>query len=169
MPFTVYDATIVMAQKSLKTLRHILQVSEKHPSAANLPTATLYEDMYPLTGQIHVGTYFTERMLAKFEGREPEKLNNDLLSYADMYARIDKALKALDKIDRDLVNESADVVAPTRLWQTVEMSGTEFAMSAAIPTIFFHTDMAYAILRKEGVPLGKRDQAVGFLGPNQGR
>ena len=43
------------------------------------------------------------------------------------------------------------------------MSGAAFVNGMAIPNIFFHLTIAYAILRKEGVPLGKRDYIISFV------
>jgi hypothetical protein len=46
----------------------------------------------------------------------------------------------------------------------MDLPGKAFAMGAAVPNINFHLSMAYAILRKEGVPLGKKDFIMPFVG-----
>lgn len=47
--------------------------------------------------------------------------------------------------------------------KTVQMSAAMYAHSIVLPNIYFHLTTAYGIMRKEGVPLGKRDYYVGFI------
>ena len=163
-PFTLYDATIVQTKLLLTTLDHILTKAEEHPNADNFPKARLYEDMKPLTFQIHAATRFSEKVLARLSGKAAKEFEDNLVSYEDMHKRIADALEALGQVDKEAVNRHGEEVAPTDLPSvgTMNLSGKSFTMGAAIPNINFHVDMAYAILRKEGVPLGKADYAMSF-------
>ncbi|RMJ27542.1 hypothetical protein PHISP_01599 [Aspergillus sp. HF37] len=78
---------------------------------------------------------------------------------------IDTVLHVLDNVDKNVVNQRSDIVEATKmdLEMTIEMSNAMYAHTIALPNIFFHLTTAYAILRKEGVPLGKRDYYVGFF------
>jgi len=71
----------------------------------------------------------------------------------------------LDAVDEEAINRAGNEVAPTVLTptMTVEMSGADFAMGASMPNIFFHLSIAYAILRKEGVELGKWNYIQPFM------
>lgn len=164
MAFTLYDATIVEVTLALKALDHILTEAEKHPNSANFPESRLYEDMRPLTFQVHSATRYSEKVLARLSGRSAVEFENDLVSYEDMHARIHRALEALGQADKDAVNRHGEEVAPTDVPSvgTMDLSGKAFAMGVAVPTINFHVTIAYAILRKEGVPLGKRDYIMPF-------
>lgn len=42
-------------------------------------------------------------------------------------------------------------------WEGKYLTGTEFAIQHAIPNIYFHVTTAYAILRHNGVDVGKKD------------
>lgn len=165
MVFSLYDATIVESLTSLKTLDHILTEAEKHPNSSTLPQARLYADMNPLTFQIHAATRFTEKLLARLTGRDAKEFTNDLVTFADMHARIADAIAALETADKEVVNRIGEEVAPTDLPSagTMDLTGKAFAMGAAVPNMNFHVSMAYAILRMEGVPLGKRDYIMGFV------
>ncbi|CAM1506343.1 Fc.00g059840.m01.CDS01 [Cosmosporella sp. VM-42] len=164
MAFTLYDATIVEAKIALTTINHILNEAEKQPNSHSFPKARLYEDMKPLTFQVHSATRFSELVLARLSGRDAVEYEDDLVSFADMHARIAKVLEALGQADKDSVNQHGEEVAPTHLPSagTMDIPGKAFAMGAAIPNINFHLSMTYAILRKEGVPLGKKDYIMGF-------
>lgn len=89
------------------------------------------------------------------------------LIFLDCYGRIETVLKALSDADKDVVNRNGDEISPTAMGPgvTADMSGARYAHVIAIPNIYFHVTTAYGILRKEGVPLGKRDYYVGFF-PN---
>ncbi|KAH6880383.1 hypothetical protein B0T10DRAFT_495332 [Thelonectria olida] len=164
MAFTLYDATIVEAKLALTALDHILTEAEKHPNSDSFLQARLYEDMKPLAFQVYAATRFSEKVLARLSGRASVEFEDDLVSYADMHARIAKVQEALGQADKDTVNRFGEEVAPTDLPSagTMNITGKAFAMGAAIPNVNFHVSMAYAILRKEGVPLGKRDYAMPF-------
>lgn len=165
MAFTLYDATIMVAATALKSLDNILIEAEKHPNTDSFPQAQLYEDMKPLTFQVHAATRFSELVLARLSGREAIEYEDDLKSYADMHARIAKVLEALGQSDKDTVNQVGEEVAPTNLPSagTMDITGKAFAMGAALPNINFHVAIAYAILRKEGVPLSKKDYIMPFV------
>ncbi|KAJ4272090.1 hypothetical protein NW762_000800 [Fusarium torreyae] len=166
MAFTLYDATIVEAKLALATLDHILTEAEKHPNSASFPEARLYEDMNPLSFQVHAATRFSEKLVARLSGRESVEFEDKVVTFADMHARIAKAQELLAQADKDAVNRHGEEVAPTVLPSagTKDLPGKAFAMGAAVPNINFHLSMAYAILRKEGVPLGKRDYIMPFVG-----
>ncbi|KPM38308.1 hypothetical protein AK830_g8219 [Neonectria ditissima] len=163
MAFTLYDATIVETKTALKTLDHILTEAEKQPSSDSFLQARLYEDMNPLTFQVHAATRFSEKVLARLSGRDAVEFKDDFTSYADMHTRIANAIGDLEKADKDTINWHGENVGPTDLgtFGSMDLTGKAFAMGAAIPNINFHVSMAYAILRKEGVPLGKRDYMMG--------
>ena len=74
-------------------------------------------------------------------------------------------LKLLNEADKNVVNQHGDIPRTTKIYpeKTVEMSGATYAHSIALPNIFFHLATVYWILRKEGVPLSKRDYYVGFF------
>lgn len=165
MAFSLYDATIVEAKLALMTLTHILSEAEKHANASSFPQARLYEDMYPLTSQVHLATRFTELAVFRLSGKEAVEPENNIKTWQDMHARIDKALEALSSADKETVNKVGEEVAPTPIPSagTMDLTGKAFAMGAALPNVNFHVSMAYAILRKEGVPLGKMDYIGAFV------
>ena len=83
--------------------------------------------------------------------------------YAEIYARIDNALKALDAANKDYILEHCEAVKPTPLGPDIPpLSRITFAYIMQA-NIFFYVTTAYSILRKEGVPLGKVDYLLPFV------
>lgn len=167
MAHTFYDGTIAVVQNLLNTLSHILRQAEQRPDASNLLTARLHEDMYPLTDQIRIVAQFSENLVARLTGREPVKFEGSPMTFPEFHERIETVLNAAIEADKDVVNQHADVLSPTQVGSNVviDMSGAAYAHTVTLPNIYFHVTTAYGILRKEGVPIGKRDYYVGFFGP----
>lgn len=164
MAYSLYDATVSMAIGALKSLTQILTRAEEHPDSAQLLTARLTDDMKPLGFQVHYATFQAQYLAAKLSEREYSEPEDNLDTYEKMQARIQQALEALKETDR----EAADGFAET----TTQLARTGYVMEVPVknvvtlvtmPNIYFHVSMAYAILRKEGVPLGKRDWSRGFI------
>jgi hypothetical protein len=165
MSFTFYDSTILASKHVLDGLTHLIEVTENQPGASTLPAARLADGMRPFSSQIHLAAQAIERLLCRLAGREHVPVEDTIKTYEDMRERIRSAHAELDAIDKEAVNKAGDEVAPTPLTpdMTVNMTGAAFAMGASMPNIFFHISIAYAILRAEGVPLGKWDYIQPFM------
>lgn len=165
MTYTFYDGTIVVVQCILNSLSNILHQAEQRPNASTLLEARLHEDMYPLADQVRIATQFSENLVARLTGRDPVAFQGNPTTFAECYERIETVLKRLSEADKDVVNQYGDIVGATQIGpeKTIGMSGAAYAHSIALPNIYFHLATAYGILRKEGVPLGKKDYYVGFF------
>jgi hypothetical protein len=165
MSYSLYDATVPMASGALKSLSQILARAEEHPDSIKLLTARLTDDMKTLSFQVHYATFQAQYMAAKLSGRpdyvEPEE---DLDTYEKMHARIQQALKSLEETDRETVNGSAEVMTQfARRDHMMDVPVKAVVGLYNMPNIYFHVSMAYAIIRKVGVPLGKRDWSRAFV------
>ncbi|KAJ5662687.1 hypothetical protein N7462_011613 [Penicillium macrosclerotiorum] len=165
MAYSVYDSAIAVTQSLLRTLSHILHTAEQSPNASTILESRLIEDMYPVPDQVRLATQYSEFLVARLMGREPVTFSGNPTTFAECYQRIDTVLQSLSEADRDVVTQHGDAVAPTNLGPqgTVEMSGAAYAHTVVLPNIYFHLNTAYGILRKAGIPLGKKDYYVGFF------
>lgn len=164
---SLYDATIPTAKSAFKAMVTILREGEKHPNAASFPAARLAEDMNPLTYQVHIATQLVEKLVARLTGREPTIFEDNLSSFAEMYERIETVQKVIDATDKDAFNERADLVQAIPMGpMTLDLSGVAYATTFTIPNLYFHLTTTYAILRKEGVQIGKKEYIMDFLAPH---
>lgn len=164
MAYSLYDSTVSMAISALKSLSQILTRTEEHPDFASLLTARLIDDMKPFRFQVHYATFQSQYLAAKLSGREYTEPEDDLDTYEKMQARIQQALEALRGVDRETANSRADAITQfARSDHIMEVPVKGIVALVNMPNIYFHVSMAYAILRKEGVPLGKRDWSRGFV------
>ncbi|KAJ5672971.1 hypothetical protein N7507_002098 [Penicillium longicatenatum] len=166
MVFTLYEGFVLQTKRALNSLSHILHKAEEQPNASSLPSCRLHDDMKSLSYQVFAATMQTSLALAKLtaESFPTDDTSKDVVyTYAEMYARIDKALQALDAVDKDVILEHCEVVEPTPLGGNMPpLSGVTYACIMQA-NIFFHVTTAYSILRKESVPLGKVDYILPFV------
>ncbi|KAK2593648.1 hypothetical protein QQS21_008652 [Conoideocrella luteorostrata] len=161
--YNFYDASIPLITEALDGLVAILKKGEQAPNAASLPEARIYEDMLPLSFQVHFTTDLAQKLAARSTGTEPLSLEGNLKTFPEFYQRIEQVQQILAKVDKDTVNKRVNESITIGLGpgKTGEMVTRNYLSGYIIPNVFFHVTTAYNIMRKEGVPLGKMD----FLSP----
>lgn len=120
----------------------------------------LAPDQFPLSRQIQGACDVAKLAAARLTGREAPKHEDNEKTVAELQARLRAVIAYLDGFAAaDFEGADTRVVSQPR-WEGRVMSGADYFVEHAIPNFFFHATTAYAILRHNGVELGKRD----FLG-----
>ncbi|KAK2603621.1 hypothetical protein QQS21_004202 [Conoideocrella luteorostrata] len=163
--FTFYTASISEAAKALDALTRILKKGQEATNAATLPSASIYEDMLPLTMQVSIACAHANKLVSRTTGVEIPTQENNLRSFDDMHARIAQTQQLIAKATMDVVNKSVNEITafPIGYNRTADLPIAALATDYYLPNIFFHAITAYNILRKEGVPLGKADYEDAFM------
>lgn len=125
---------------------------------AVLAGARLAPDMLPFTRQIQLSCDFAKNSTARLAGLEPPKFEDNETTFPELKARIEKTLAYLKTVPANAVDGSADrdITIPLRD-RRLEMKGLPFLQRWVLPNFYFHVVTAYAILRHNGVNLGKMD------------
>jgi len=156
-------AALATYANMLGTLDHIVTKAEAHQKGEALLGARLAEDMFPLHTQIRFTLDQVVTALSRLGDAGAAADDSDITSFAEARARIAAA--------REMVANADPIIWPPSsvLVEFTLPNGMSFAMEAheycrdwAIPQFYFHLMAAYAILRAEGVPLGKIDY-VGYM------
>ncbi|KAF4976579.1 hypothetical protein FDECE_18461 [Fusarium decemcellulare] len=166
MSYSLYDSAVILARDALKSLSVILKKAETHANAASFPSARLAEDMLPLSFQVHSVTDTAQKIVARTSGTEPLSLSRDGFdSFDKFHARIAQVLEVVEKADKEVVNKRVGETVTLGLGpgKSAELASRDYVNGYGLPNLFFHLTTAYAILRKEGVPLGKQDFQGSFL------
>jgi uncharacterized protein len=166
MAYTLYDATITMAKGSLTSLLNILNEAQQQPNTETLLAARLVDDMNPLPFQVYYASYQAQALAAKLSGHdEYPKPTEELDSFEKMVARVKQAIDALEAADKETVNRVGETMTRVVRWERdIEVPVKVLVERVYLTNVYFHVAMAYAILRKEGVALGKRNWTRGFVG-----
>ncbi|KAK3358223.1 hypothetical protein B0T25DRAFT_477412 [Lasiosphaeria hispida] len=168
---TLSDHVISTFTNGLATLSHVLRVAEAHAAANGLDAdaeylqARLVADQLPLTFQVQNATVTVRKNIARLTGAADVAWADDEKTFADLHARIAKALDVLKSADAAAIDARAEEeVELPFAGKPTKLSSKQSALGHGIPNFYFHTATAYSILRSKGVPIGKKDWIAGFLG-----
>jgi hypothetical protein len=98
-------------------------------------------------------------LAVRIGGAEPVALPDNETNFPQLQERLQKTIDILESVKPETINanEGKEVVLPSRALGEIKMTGKSYALEFAVPNFYFHVCMAYAILRKEGVDVGKND------------
>ncbi|WP_341991001.1 DUF1993 domain-containing protein [Azorhizobium sp. AG788] len=124
-----------------------------------LASARLAPDMLSLAGQVQRASDTSKLSGERLSGTPAPKFEDTETTLPELQARIAKTIAYLESLDPVLFVGSEDKTIT--LNHIGDLKGDAYLLSFALPNFFFHVATAHAILRQNGVPVGKRD----FLGP----
>lgn len=163
----IYTYTVPVFKKTLKGLRTITEKAQAYAQEKGIEEKTLLEDqlisdMFPLKKQIQVSCDNAKLASARLSGMEAPKNDDSEQSFADLLARIDSTLAFLETVKEDSFKDAAGRQITLGYFPGKYMDGFDYAREYAIPNFFFHVVASYAIIRKNGVPIGKADYTAGM-------
>jgi uncharacterized protein len=163
MSLDMYQASIPVFVRMLENLSAILTKAEAYAEArkidpAVLVNARLAPDMYPLTKQIQIATDMAKGCAARLAGLDIPSYEDNETTFPELKARIAKTVTFLRSIDANKVIGTEDKAITVKL-RTRELSfiGQPYLLHFVLPNVYFHITTAYAILRHNGLDLGKVD------------
>src|SRR5450830_415309 len=164
MTNAIYTASIPVFKQMLGGLQDVLATAEAHVVAKKIDPnallqARLYPDMFPLLRQVQVATDFAKSVSARLAGVEVPKLEDTEQSFADLQARIATVLAFIEGLDEAGFEDAAtrEIVTQAGTPKEKRFTGQSYLLNYGLPHFFFHTTTAYAILRHNGVEVGKKD------------
>jgi hypothetical protein len=149
--------------RMLKNLAAMLAKGEAHATAKNfdpaiLLNARLAPDMFTLTRQVQIATDQAKGCMARLAGHAPEAIEDNETSFAEIQARIAKVIALVEGYKPEQIDGSEAREVSVKIPNAeLKFSGVDYVNQWALPQFFFHITTAYALLRHNGVELGKRD------------
>lgn len=133
--------------------------TEKKIDPNALLQARLFPDMFPLLRQVQVACDFAKSVAARLAGVEVPKMEDTEQTFADLQARIATVLSFLAGLDAEKFAEAAErgIITQAGTPKEKRFTGQSYLFNYGLPHFFFHTTTAYAILRHNGVEVGKQD------------
>lgn len=164
MTNAIYASSIPVFQQMLGGLKEVLRKAEAHATEKKIDPnallqARLFPDMFPLLRQVQVATDFAKSVSARLAGVEVPKLEETEQTFAELQARIDTVLAFMEGLDVAKFDEAAtrEIVTQAGTPKEKRFTGQSYLLNYGLPHFFFHTTTAYAILRHNGVEVGKKD------------
>lgn len=163
MPPPLFDASIPVFLRYLDRLSGLVRTAEEwtqaqHGSPQTLLAARLAPDMLPFERQVVIAINFTLRASYPLAGEPIPPYSEFPETFAGLHARADRAVKLLKALEpAQFLGAESRIVESQAGEALVQLPGSEFLFQYALPNFFFHVTAAYAVLRSQGVPLGKAD------------
>lgn len=162
-PPQLYTASVPVFQRYLKQLGLMLdaaqaEVTRGHLDEAQMLDARLAPDMLPLHLQVQVAAGFVLRACAPLQGLPVPPLGSPAQGLAGLQALIDERLAYLNSLPAQAFQGAEARTIESDAGQALlQLPASDFLQHFALPNFFFHMSCAYALLRQNGVPLGKQD------------
>lgn len=167
MSISMHSASVPIFVRQLGNLLSWFDKAEAHATAKKfdttvLLTARLAPDMLAFTKQIQIGCDAAKFGIARLAGVEAPKFEDNESTLAELRERVRKTIDYVQSVPASQIDgtEDKDVKVPRRDG-FITLKGEPYLKHFVLPNFFFHMTTAYALLRHNGVDLGKRD----YLGP----
>ena len=167
MKISVPAVSVDIFTQVLGNLSAILEKGVAHAAAKKfdpgvLVASRLAPDMLPLAKQVQIACDIAKNGAARLAGLEAPRFEDNEKTIEELRARIARTVDYLKGVPASALEGSEEraIRVPAGPDKFLDFKGLDFIQRWAIPNVFFHITTAYAILRHNGVDIGKRD----FLG-----
>lgn len=170
MQTSFYSMIYPVFIRSLEALSDVLRIAEKHVQARSTANRSFEDallndrlvfDQFPLVRQIQIATDQAKNSVFRITGTEVPKFEDTETTFAQLQDRIAKTLEIVKAVKADDVNSEEERPVSLPYWDGKSLPAFQYATMYLIPNFFFHVTTAYAIIRKNGIVIGKSD----FTGP----
>ena len=163
MSLSMHSASVPIFVRMLGNLGSWLEKAEAHAAARKFESSVylgsrLVPDMLPFTKQIQIACDAAKFGVARLAGVEAPKFEDNETSIAELRERIRKTIAYVQSVPAEQIDgtDAKDVVVPRRDG-SMTLKGEIYLKHFVLPNFFFHVTTAYALLRHNGVELGKSD------------
>jgi hypothetical protein len=164
MAISMYSASVPVFKQMLHSLEAVLRKAESHATERKIEPqallqARLFPDMFPLTAQIQIAADFAKGITARLAGSEVPSYEDKEQSFPELQARIAKTLTFIEGFKPEQIDgsENREIVLRPGTSREQKLAGQVYLLHYGMPQFFFHVTTAYAILRHNGIDIGKRD------------
>jgi uncharacterized protein len=164
MTISMHAASVPVFQQLLGSLNDILAKTEAHAAGKKIaPEAFLHArlspDMFPLIRQVQIACDFAKGVSARLAGVDVPVYEDKEQTFAELQALVAKTIAFIGSLPASAFDgsEAREIVTRPGTPKERRFAGQAYLLSYGLPQFFFHVTTAYALLRHNGVDIGKRD------------
>jgi hypothetical protein len=162
----IYTYTVPIFIKALGGLKNVLVkaeafAKEKGMADEQMLADRLAPDMFPLVKQVQSACDNAKGATARLSGTEAPKYEDNEKTFAELIARVDKTVAYVQSVPETAFSGAAERQVTLPYFKDKYLTGFDYAREYALPNFFFHLVTAYALIRKNGVAIGKADYTNG--------
>lgn len=166
MTISLYDVSIPLLTNALTDMSAWLDKPDALAAEARLIDAKLAPDMLPFTAQYQIASDSARKGIARLTGIEAPDMADTETSFAQLKDRCARTITFLQSVEPEQINgnENREIVLKFPNGMGYSFTGLNYLKGFMLPNFFFHVTTAYAILRAQGIAIGKQD-FLAHLGP----
>lgn len=159
----MYDLSVPVMKRGLENLVAILEKANNYSETLKLgetvlTQSRLYPDMLPLVRQVQIACDFAKNGASRIAGAQPPKFEDTETTIPQLITRVRNVLEILTSLKpSDFAGAETRDVTFSIGQKTHQMKGLAYLQIIVLPNFFFHYTTAYAILRHNGLTIGKSD------------
>lgn len=163
---TVSHILKASTHQTLGALKGILTKGEAYARKLNVEdrvilTHRLYPDMFDLTRQVQIACDTVVRGAARLAGVDIPEFPDTEQTFAELIARCEKAIAYVNSVDSAKIDANTNVTLQIPMGaNAMPMEGQAYLSGFILTNLHFHAAIAYALLRQQGLAIGKRDYLV---------
>jgi hypothetical protein len=164
MPSPMYTNSVPVFKQLLTALKAILAQADAHAVANSIEPdaflqARLYPNMFPLVKQVQIAADFARGVSARLAGVDVPVYEGKEKSFAELDGLLVRTMQFLDSVNSSGFDgsETNEIVLRPGTPKEKRLSGQAYLANYGLPQFIFHVTTAYAILRHNGLAIGKRD------------
>ncbi len=164
MTSPMYVNSVPVFKQLLTALKANLSQADAEAAAKKIQPdaflqARLYPDMFPLVKQVQIAADFARGIAARLAGVEVPAYEGEEKSFADLDGLLTKTLEFIGGLPSSRFDgsEAKEIVLRPGTPKEKTLSGQAYLANYGLPQFLFHVTTAYAILRHNGLAIGKRD------------
>lgn len=160
---SMYKLSAPVLTRMLGNLSDVLKKGQAHAEAHKIDpsvliNARLYPNMFPLARQVQIATDQAKGCVSRLAGQEPPKFEDNETTFGELLTRIDKIVAHLESFRPEQIDGSETRKIELKTGgQVRSFEGLSYLVNYVYPNFYFHVTTAYAILRHNGVEIGKQD------------
>ena len=164
MAISMHSASAPVLLRMLGNLLNWIDKAQAHAEVRKFDSVNylgmrLAPDMLPLSRQIQIASDSAKTCMGRLAGTEMPKWDDNEATLADLRARVQKTIDYVKSFDAAQIDgsDAREISLPQRSGDPLVFAGEAYLKHYALPNVFFHVTMTYALLRHAGVEIGKRD------------
>lgn len=167
MTISMYQVSVPVFIQMLQNLSGFLTKAAAHAERLKIDSSVLlnsrlYPDMFSLLRQVQHASDTAKACPARLAGIDPPSFPDTESSLSELTERVAKTIGFLKSIKKEQIEGTEDkTIMYKHHGEILTFKGLPYLLNKALPTFFFHLTLAYAILRHNGVEIGKAD----YMGP----
>ena len=169
MTFSIYQSSVPSFVHGLNNLSALLTKAETYASAKKIDpsaliNARLYPDMFPLSRQVQIACDIAKGGVARLAGLDIPSFPDTESTFAELQERIKKTIGFIQTATEKQFEGSEKKAISLKVGgNEMKFDGQSYLLSFVYPKFYFHISTSYALLRHNGLEIGKQD----FLGQIQ--